>query len=307
MDLRQLRYFVAVAEELHFTRASARLNLAQSALSSQVRALEREVGGPLLSRTSRRVALTQAGEGLLADAREVLEAADGALARARARARGEAGALVIGSVGPASGGLLAPVLSLFGSRWPDVRLEIRAVGFTELLSSLLERRVDLAFVHLPLDEPHLELTPLLHEQRVVVLPAAHRLAGRDLLRPADLAGERFVTHPDVVPAAWRDFWLLVDELGTRPALSTHLAENLEEWLHLIGRGEGIDTCPALISRYYSWPDVVFVPLADAAPARLALASRRDADDPLIDEFRRLATQVAATAASNPRTPYGPVQ
>jgi LysR family transcriptional regulator, benzoate and cis,cis-muconate-responsive activator of ben and cat genes len=130
VDLRQLRYFVAVAEELHFSRASARLNLAQSALSSQIRQLEAEVGGPLLVRSTRRVELTPAGEALLTDAREILAAADGALERCRALARGETGELVIGSLGPAPGGVLAPVLARFSGRHPNVRVEVRALDFT---------------------------------------------------------------------------------------------------------------------------------------------------------------------------------
>jgi len=141
MDLRQLRYFVAVGEELHFSRASARLNLAQSALSSQIRQLEAEVGGPLFVRSTRRVELTPAGEALLTDAREILAAADGALTRCRALARGETGELVIGSLGPAPGGVLAPVLARFSGRHPNVRVEIRALDFTEVVSALREHRV----------------------------------------------------------------------------------------------------------------------------------------------------------------------
>jgi DNA-binding transcriptional LysR family regulator len=302
MDLRQLRYFVAVAEELHFSRASVRLNLAQSALSGQIRALEREIGGPLLIRSTRRVELTAAGEALLEDARAILAAADEAFARARALARGESGALVIGTLGPAPGGVFAPLLARFGSMHPDVRVEVRALDFTELIAGVRERRADIAFLYLPLDEADLELTPLLSEPRVVVLPSTHRLANRATLSPADLDGEVFVKQPPPVPEEWCDFWMLVDELGHRPPASPHMGSNLEEWLHLIGRGEGIDTAPAVIARYYSWPEVAFVPLVDAAPATLVLARRRDAHDRLVEDFVRLAQEIAATAAAND-TPY----
>jgi DNA-binding transcriptional LysR family regulator len=298
MDLRQLRYFVAVAEELHFSRAAVRLNLAQSALSSQVRALEREVGGPLLQRSTRRVELTPAGEALLSDAIEVLAAADGALERARALARGEAGALVIGSMGPAGGGLLAPLLARFGSRHPRVRVEVRALDFSDIVAAVRERHVDLAFIYMPLSEPDLELIPLMTEPRVVVLPRGHRLAGRRRLRPRDLRDEVFIMQPREVPAIWRDHWLLVDEFGERPAISPRTADKLEDWLTLIGRGEGIDTAPAIISRYYAWPDVVFVPLVEAAPATLAIARRRGGPEPMLDEFIALALQVAASATDS---------
>jgi DNA-binding transcriptional LysR family regulator len=302
VDLRQLRYFVAVAEELHFSRAAVRLNLAQSALSSQIRQLEREVGGPLLSRSTRRVELTPAGEALLASGREILAAADGALEQARALARGETGSLIIGSLGPAPGGLLAPLLHRFGARHPDVRVEVRAFDFSDTLAGLRERHADLAFLYAPLDEPDLEMVPLITEQRVVVLPHTHRLARRSQISPADLADEEFVTQPDSVPQIWRDHWLLVDELGKRPRTSPLIGDKLEEWLHLIGRGEGVDTAPAVISRYYAWPEVAFVPLVDAAPSTLVLARRRETEDPLIDEFFALALEVAATAAVS-SSPY----
>jgi DNA-binding transcriptional LysR family regulator len=292
MDLRQLRYFVAVAEELHFSRAAMRLNLAQSALSSQVRALEREIGGPLLVRSTRRVELTPAGEALLRDAVEVLDAAEGALTRARALARGEAGALTIGSMGPAGGGLLAPLLARFSSRHPRLRVEVRALDFSHIVDALRERLVDVAFVYLPLAEPDLELTPLMTEPRVVVLPREHRLAKRKGLRPRDLRGETFIMQPEAVPSIWRDHWLLVDELGERPPISPRTADKLEDWLTLIGQGEGIDTAPAIIARYYAWPDVAFVPLLDAAPATLALARRRAEADPVLDELTALALEVA---------------
>jgi len=293
MDLRQLRYFVAVAEELHFSRAASRLNLAQSALSSQVRALEREVGGPLLVRSTRRVELTPAGERLLGDGREVLAAADGALERARALARGEAGAIVLGSMGPAAGGLLAPLLARFSSRHPGMRVEIRNLDFSDMVDSVRERQVDLAFVYMPLDDPDLEFIPLMTEPRVAVLPRNHRLARRRQVRPRDLRDETFIMQPEHVPQIWRDHWLLVDDFGERPRISPRTADRLEDWLTLIGQGEGVDTAPAIIARYYAWPDVAFVPLVDTEPSLLALARRRGDSEPLLDEFAQLAQEVAA--------------
>lgn len=292
MDLRRLRYFVAVAEELHFSRAATRLDLAQSALSAQIRQLEREIGGPLLHRTTRQVELTPAGRALLSDARDIIARMDNAVGRARSLARGESGVLIIGALGPAPGAVLDPVLARFRPRHPEVRIEMRAFDFADTFVALRERRADVAFLYLPIDDPELLVTPLLTEPRVVVLPRNHRLAERPLLRPADVAGEVFVTQPDSIPRAWRNFWLLCDQLGRRPELSSHVAGKLEEWLHVIARGEGIDTCPALISRYYPWPELAFVPLVDAPPATLALACRRDDHDALVAEFIDLAVQVS---------------
>jgi LysR family transcriptional regulator, benzoate and cis,cis-muconate-responsive activator of ben and cat genes len=296
MELRQLRYFVAVAEELHFSRAAGRLSLAQSALSSQIRQLERELGGPLLVRSTRRVELTPAGESLLNDAREILAATDDAVFRTRALARGEAGRLTIGSLGPAPGELLAPLLMRLGSRHPDVRVEVRAFDFTDTVDGLLNRHADLAFVYLPLPHPDLVVTPISSERRVVVLPRSHRLARRKRLYPRDLRDEVFVTQPPEVPQEWRDFWLLVDENdGHWPPISPHIGDKLEDWLQLIARGEGVDTAPAIISRYYAWPELSYIPLYDAAPATLALARPRDAEHPLTEEVIGLTLDIAEQA------------
>lgn len=270
-----------------------------------MRALEAEIGGSLLIRTTRRVELTPAGEALLADARLLLADTDRALERTRALARGEAGTLTIASLGPAPGDLLAPIMAQFASEHPRVRVELRGFDFNEFVEGIRGRHVHLAFIYLPLDDPEVATLPLVSEQRVVVVPSSHRLSSRSELRPADLVEETFITQPASIPQPWRDFWLLVDQLGRRPRICPHIADKLDDWLLLIGQGEGIDTAPAIISRYYPWPEVSFIPLVDAPPATLALAWRHDATNPLIGEFARLARNVAAVASRNPATPYHP--
>ncbi|MDE3129746.1 MAG: LysR family transcriptional regulator [Acidobacteriota bacterium] len=303
MELRQLRYFVTVAEELHFSRAAARLHLAQSALSAQIRRLEAEVGGPLLLRSTRQVELTPAGEALLSDGRAILAAADAALARVRALARGESSSFSIGSLGPVPGALFSPLLATFSGRHPQLRIDVRAVEFSEMITALRDDRVDVAFLYAPLHEDDLEVLPLLSEPRVAVLPSNHRLAHSEWVIPADLADETFVAQPDATPQEWRDYWMLVDEVGRRPKISPYVGDNLEEWLYLIGRGEGVDTCPAIIARYFARPDVAFVPLREAAPTTLVLAMHRDVRQPIIDEFAELAVEIAVNATRNPGTGY----
>jgi DNA-binding transcriptional LysR family regulator len=297
MDLRQLRYFVTVAEELHFSRAAARLHLAQSALSAQVRHLEEELGGPLLVRTTRRVTLTPAGQALFEDGQAILAAVDDAVSRARALARGEGEPLLVGSLGPVPGGVLPPLLSAFRDRHPNVPVEVRALDFNDPVSGLREGRAHTAFLYEPVPESDLRVTPLQAELRVVVMPRGHRLARRTELRPTDLDGETFVTQPNSMAVEWRDFWMLVDELGHRPPVSPYVGENIEEWLQLIGRGEGIDTCPAVIARYFAWPELAFVPLIDAAPATLVLARPREQAHPLVEQFVALALSVAGELAA----------
>jgi DNA-binding transcriptional LysR family regulator len=295
MDLRQLRYFAAVAEELHFTRAASRLHLAQSALSAQIGALERDVGAPLFTRASRRVELTRVGEALLPQARELLATADRVLAEARALAQREVETLSVGCLGAVPGDLLSAVLDELARRRPSVSVQVHAFDFAQIRESLLEARSDVAFLYLPYDEQELaelEVVPLLDEPRVVVMASSHPLADRDEVRPAELEHEVFVSHTAAVSQTWRDFWLLTAELGHRPDVHPRGADSMEEWLHLIKQGEGIDTCPTLISRYYPWPGIRFVPLADARPATLAVVRRRARDEPLVDMFVRTAQHVS---------------
>ena len=293
MDLRQLRYFVAVAEELHFSRAAARLNLAQSALSAQV---------PRAGTRGRRSAAHALDPARCAHPRRRVAAGRRARAARRRRrrlwsgpralARGEAGALVVGSMGPAGGGLLAPLLTRWSARHPGLGVEVRSLDFTDMVHAVRERQVDVAFVYEPLDEPQLVLTPLMTEPRVVVLPRGHRLAGRSSLSPRDLRDEVFIEQPACVPRAWREHWLLVDELGERPAVAARTADKLEDWLTLIGQGMGIDNRPRRSSPATTpGPTSSSVPLVDAAPATLALVRRGEArGDRLLDEFTALAVE-----------------
>jgi DNA-binding transcriptional LysR family regulator len=259
----------------------------------------------LFVRSTRRVELTPAGEALLPDAQELLSQADAALERARGLVRGQGRSLVIGTLGPAPGGILAPLIARFSARRPEVRVEIRAFDFTDTVDGLRDRQADCAFLYLPIEDPELDVTPLLTELRVVVLPESHPLAGRSELRPEDLRDEVFIEQPASVPQAWRDHWLLVAENGERPRTSPHTADKHEDWLHLIAQGEGIDTAPAVVSRYYAWPEVAYVPLVDAEPCTLAIVRRRNVADPFVDELITLAQQIVAHAA-NSGTPYSDV-
>ncbi|MDW5596276.1 LysR substrate-binding domain-containing protein [Conexibacter stalactiti] len=282
MDLRQLRYFVAVAEELHFTRAAARLHLAQSALSAQIRSLEREVGAELFTRTSRRVTLTPVGDALLVDARQLLAVADATLGRARLLARSKQRRLIVGCLGPATAELLTPVISEFAARHPDVSVDVLAFDFAELLPCLRDGRADVAFAYFPHSKDELaDLTvvPLAEEPRIVALAESHPLARRDSLEPADLADEVFVTRAGV-SEVWRDFWLLTDQLdGRRPQLCPRQAVSRDEWLYLIASGHGIDTAPQFVARRYHWPGIAYVPLVNVPPAQQAMVrSSMDSSD-----------------------------
>jgi DNA-binding transcriptional LysR family regulator len=192
-DLRQLRAFVAVAEELNFTRAAERLVLGQAAVSRTIAALERELGVTLLERTSHTVRLTPAGEELLVSGREILAAADAAFARARAVGAGHAGTVRIG-VSPAVGAAVrAEVGDRLTSDAAEMSIAFHEVRPRDIVALLRNRELDLVLARTVPDSPELDSAPLAPTPAMLVVPAGHRLAGRGAARLSDLDGERLLT------------------------------------------------------------------------------------------------------------------
>jgi DNA-binding transcriptional LysR family regulator len=195
MNLRQLRYLVALADERHFTRAAAREHVAQPALSQQIRSLEAEVGLALVQRTTRRVSMTQAGELLVARARRALAELDAAQSELQSLAGVQAGRLSVGALhtmGPVD---LSLLLARFHGRYPAIELIVREQSSEELAAMLRDDEIDLAFLSVTerIQRRGLTLRPLVSEELVVVLAIDHPLAGREALRLADLASEPFIT------------------------------------------------------------------------------------------------------------------
>jgi DNA-binding transcriptional LysR family regulator len=196
MDLRQLRYLVALAEERHFTRAAAREHIAQPALSQQIRRLEQEVGLALVERTTRRVTVTEAGQTLVARARRILSELDAANAEMQALAGVRTGHVMVGTMhtmGPVD---VSHALAVFHQRHPGVELTVREQSSEELAEMLRDDVLDLAFLSVTerMESHGLGLHQLVSEELVVVLPAAHRLAAHGTLRMAELAGEHFISY-----------------------------------------------------------------------------------------------------------------
>lgn len=194
MELRQLRYLVALADERHFTRAAAREHIAQPALSQQISRLEAEVGLALVERTTRKVALTGAGELLVARARHILSELEAAQAELQTLAGVQGGRLSVGALhtmGPID---LSLLLASFHRNHPAVELTVREQSSEELAEMLRDDVIDLAFLSVTqrIQRRGLELRPLVSEELVVVVPTQHPLAGRDVVRLAELAGEPFI-------------------------------------------------------------------------------------------------------------------
>lgn len=197
MELQQMRYAVAIAEEGSFTRAAERCFVVQSALSHQIKALERELGVQLFARTSRRVELTAAGEAFVASAREALQATERAMVDAAAAEGQVRGTLTIGVIPTVAAVDIPRVLASFHTTHPAVQVRLRGGGSEQFVSDIQAGRLDVAFLGLAECTPPqgLAFRELSHEALVATLPAGHRLAQRKRLRLADLADETFVDFP----------------------------------------------------------------------------------------------------------------
>jgi DNA-binding transcriptional LysR family regulator len=192
MELRHLRYFVAVAEETSFTRAAQRLHVAQPALSVQIRRLEQDLGVELFDRSRRTIRLTEAGALLLTEARRILALVDETVDVVRRTDAGAVGSLSIGFVPSAANAALPPILRRFAAGHPGVVLHLREMAPDDLVRSLHEGRLDVCFLYLPFDDPSLEHTVVSREPFVAALPEGHPLAARKTIHVRALRDESFI-------------------------------------------------------------------------------------------------------------------
>lgn len=273
MELRHLRHFVAVAEELHFGRAAERLRVAQPAVSAQVRRLEGELGVRLFERSSRGVRLTGAGRAFLEDARASLNHSERAVLKARKAASGEEGRVRVGMVGSAAHGVLTGVVGPFYGRFPGVSLVPHEMNTAPQIEALGEGRLDVGFLRAPPDNDlgDLETETFAEEPMVAVLPAGHPLAGSRRVKLDELSAEPFVV-PDRArePGLGRQLQEARERRGFAPEV---VAESSELWvtLGLVAAGVGVTLLPAS-ARNLKSAGVVYRTLAPPAPtARLSVA------------------------------------
>jgi DNA-binding transcriptional LysR family regulator len=277
-----LRYFVAVADKLHFGRAADELHIAQPVLSRQIRALEHDLGTPLLTRDSHGVALTDAGRQLLADTGPLLASADAVRRRVTVAARGSRRL----AVGFRTGVPVIPAAQAFEARHPDVVVDVQRIEWDDQASMLLDGRIDVGYVRLPIDETGLRVTPLYTEPLMVVLPAGHRLAGKAEVTEADLAGEPLVWHagPSTHPTR-------------RPHPDSGLrVHGVEEKLEHVAAGRGISFVGRSETVFYSRPDISYVPIPELAPDQVCLAMAASRTSPLADDFFAAAQATAEITA-----------
>src|SRR5215472_10207952 len=296
MELRHLRYFVAVAEEGHVTRAAERLGIQQPPLSQQIQALERELETQLFRRKPRGVELTPAGQALLDEARAILARADEAVAAVKRTARGEAGRIGIGFTSSASFHPFLPrAIRAFRETHPLVALALEESGTTELVDALRTQSLDVAFVRSPVGESDdLFIRPLLEEAMVAALPSGHPLsAGREALPLAALAGETFILYRRPVGPGLHDAIIAAcDRAGFSPTIGQE-APRMLSTLSLVAAGLGVTVVPASMSRLEA-EGVAYRPLDASAPltAPLNLAYRRDEISAAVRRFVGLVQRSA---------------
>jgi DNA-binding transcriptional LysR family regulator len=285
LETRELEYFLAVAEELHFGRAAARLMIAQPALSKAIRRLEHRLGVPLLERSSRHVSLTQAGEVLLSEGRHALDTVMAAARHAQQAGRPDARLRLVVKPG-GDGGLLPDILAAFEQEPDAPPVEVLFGGAADRASLLRDGRADVALLHTPHENVHgLEARILMIDQRVAVLPDWHPLAGRASLRVADLQGETQPRWPGVAPDG---------ATGPEVADMTQLAQ-------LVALGRTIAVLPASVAEPFG-PDLVRVPVLDAVPSSLVVAWSPTGPAWYVGAFVRVATSVAARRRGASHTP-----
>ncbi|MGH3735415.1 MAG: LysR family transcriptional regulator [Micromonosporaceae bacterium] len=287
---RKLRYFVVVAEELHFSRAAARLFIAQQALSRQIRELEDAVGTRLLARTTRSVELTPAGEVFLDAARTALAALDTGVDAALRCARGEAGVLRVGFVTGGALELTPPLLAEFGARHPDITLELHESAFTDPSGGLAEDESDVALVRLPLSDGAYDHEPLFTEPLVVGLSSTHPLATGNDVPVRDLLDEPVVVA-GATDEVWRTFWRLDAHRDGRPPRKVIDTTSHTEELALVAAGVACMVTAAAAVRYTPHPSVRYLALTDVAGSTLAVAWRRGRRTAVVDRFVEVARTV----------------
>ena len=294
---RDLRYFVAVAQELHFTRAAELLFVSQPALSKQIRMLEREVGAALFERDRRAVRLTEVGEALLPHARRMLaqwDAAQQAVAAAKDALRSR---LVVGmSTSPGRGGLLPAIRSRFSAACPEAQLVLKQVDWTDPSAGLAKGSCDVAYLWLPQPQaPSLHWLVVAEEPRLVALPQTHRLAGRGAVDFGDLLDEPFLALP-VGAGVLREYWLAVEERAGRDPVIGAEVNGIDETYEALVAGEGVCLLGAGNAPLLTRGGVVTLEVRGLAPSRFALAWRADDARPLVHAYVDAARAVLAESA-----------
>jgi DNA-binding transcriptional LysR family regulator len=292
MELRHLRYFVAVAEELHFSRAAERLHMAQPPLSQQIRQLEAELGVTLFHRVKRRVTLTGAGQVFLDETYRTLAQAEQACRAAQRAQRGEVGRLVVGFVGSASRHFVPAMLRTYRARYPHVEVVLHEVSTTAQVQALQDGWMHVGVLRPPVMSALLAVEVISREPFIVVLPEVHPLARLEQVPITALAKESFILCPRATAPGFYDRVIsFCHGAGFSPTV-TQEAIDVHTIIDLIAAGLGITLVAASV-RGLRNEGVTYRPIENAAPmVELALAWRADNLSPVLHAFLAIAREGA---------------
>ena len=282
LDLRLVRYFVAVAQHRHFSRAAAELRIAQPSLSRQVRSLEQQLGARLLDRTPHGTQLTEAGEVFLPRAKALLRSA--AQAAAATKAAAQPSRITIGYT---SGLIITPAVRELRNQHPDAEVHALHLPWNEPREALLDHRADAVVTRLPLRTEGLHVTILYDDPRVLLVPRSHRLAGKQSVTLADIADEPIPRLPD---AAWNAYWRIDPRPDGTPAPDGPLVNAVEDKIELIAAGQAVAIVSAGLRADSMHPDLTTIALDDVDPAHVVLATRAGDRSRLVAAFRRCAQE-----------------
>lgn len=299
MELRHLRYFLAVAEELHFGRAAARLDIAQPPLSRQIAALEAELGATLFDRGRGAIRLTQAGELLHEHAREILARLDSASREVRLVGAGRAGRLRLAFVGSASHGVLPQLIQGYRAACPEVDLALSTMNNAELHRALVQRDIDVAVARPDLEDDEFRRETLVREDLILALTSDSPLASREGLRLADLADQTFILYPRRPRPSYADVVLgLCEREGFQPK-RLELTQDFQSAISLVSVGAGLSVVPQSVAQTQR-PGVVYRPYLGFNPGTgLSVLSRLDNRSPHVVHFLDLTRRFARSLAAQP--------
>lgn len=280
LELRLVRYFTVVAEQEHFGRAAVALHVAQPSLSRQIRRLEDHVGARLLDRTPQGTRLTEAGRVFLPRAKTLLSEASQAAAQARAVAEP-----MVVTFGFTAGISVTPAVQAVRRHHPDADVRTRHLDWNEPRDALLEHRADAVVARLPFATDLLHVTVLYDEPRVLLIPAGHRLAGKDSVTLEDIADEPMPRHQD---REWDAFWRIDPRPDGHRAPDGPLVDSIEDKLELVAGGQAVGILPAGAAATYIRSDLTTVALVGVEPGHVVLATRADDRNDLVAAFRNAA-------------------
>jgi DNA-binding transcriptional LysR family regulator len=296
IELRHLRYFLAVAETLHFSKAAERLGIAQPPLSQQIRSLERMLGYPLFERTTRGVRLTKVGQYFRERARNTIAKMQDDLEMARRLGSGQEGALTVGFSGSVMLTTLPKAIERYRRLYPKVELRLRELVTAEQVPSLLDGTLDLGFLRDGEPTGGLSMSSILRERFIAVLPARHKLAGNSTIRPRDLKGDPFVFFARRMgPLAFDRTVACCEAEGFRP----HIAQEAPQWptvVRLVAAGSGVSLAPVCVSNF-AMPGVVYKKVRSSQWTSIDIALKNGLDNPAAKAFLEIVRRQFAKAGS----------